>query len=198
MKIKTATFVKSCAEIGQCPNGELLEYAFIGRSNVGKSSLINNLTNIKGLAMTSSKPGKTLLINYFLINEEWNLVDLPGYGYAKVSKDTRKNIEIMIKNYIMQRKQLTNLFVLIDSRLEPQKIDLEFISWLGEIGVPFCIVFTKADKLTNNELKVNIENYKTKLLENWETLPPLFISSAETGLGKDEILDYIDHINASV
>lgn len=197
MKIKTATFVKSCADITQCPKEELLEYAFIGRSNVGKSSLINNLTNIKGLAMTSSKPGKTLLINYFLINEEWNLVDLPGYGYAKVSKDIRKNIEIMIKNYIMQREQLTNLFVLIDSRLEPQKIDLEFISWLGEMGIPFCIVFTKADKLTNNGLKVNIENYKTKLLENWETLPPIFISSAETGLGKDEILDYIEHINAS-
>ncbi|NCC99723.1 MAG: YihA family ribosome biogenesis GTP-binding protein [Bacteroidia bacterium] len=197
MKIKTATFVKSCAEIGQCPNGELHEYAFIGRSNVGKSSLINNLTNIKGLAMISSKPGKTLLINYFLVNEEWNLVDLPGYGYAKVNKDTRKNIEILIKNYIMQREQLINLFVLIDSRLEPQKIDLEFVSWLGKISIPFSIVFTKADKLTKNGLKLNIENYKTKLLENWETLPPIFISSAETGLGKDEILDYIEHINAS-
>jgi GTP-binding protein len=172
----------------------LPEYAFIGRSNVGKSSLINMLTKRNGLAKTSSTPGKTLLINHFLINSQWYLVDLPGYGYARISKDRRSGIKGIIKNYILSRTQLVNLFVLIDSRLEPQKIDLEFMEWLGISGVPFSIVFTKSDKQSNRRLMENLDVYKKKLLETWETLPPVFVTSAEKKTGREELLDYIDSI----
>ena len=198
MKIQSATFVTSSPNVGKCPNSHLPEYAFIGRSNVGKSSLINMLANTKGLAMTSSKPGKTLLINYFIINEAWHLVDLPGYGYAQTGKKKRDTLESMIKGYIAKREQLTNLFVLIDSRHEPQKNDLEFIEWLGEIGVPFSIVFTKADKLSKAACKRNIDLYKRRLLENWEELPPIFITSSENKIGREELLQYIEKVNLSL
>ena len=198
MIIKSATFVISNTNPAKCPDSTLPEYAFIGRSNVGKSSLINMLTGIKNLAMTSSKPGKTLLINHFLINEQWHLVDLPGYGYAKIGKDGRERLEAMIQSYISQRKQLINLFVLIDSRHEPQKIDLEFMEWLGKEGVPFSLIFTKIDKISKASIQLNINAYKEKLLETWEQLPPIFISSAEKGIGRDEILEYIDHINSTL
>ena len=156
------------------------------------------LTGIKNLAMTSSKPGKTLLINHFLINEQWHLVDLPGYGYAKIGKDGRERLEAMIQSYISQRKQLINLFVLIDSRHEPQKIDLEFMEWLGKEGVPFSLIFTKIDKISKASIQLNINAYKEKLLETWEQLPPIFISSAEKGIGRDEVLEYIDQINRAL
>lgn len=195
MLIKSATFVKSAPDLRSCPAGSLPEYAFIGRSNVGKSSLINMLTANKGLAMTSAKPGKTVLINYFLINEAWHLVDLPGYGYARLSGQQRELLAQRIRRYIDGREQLTNLFVLLDCRLEPQKIDLEFIEWLGEIGVPFSLVFTKADKISKGALKEHVETYKIRLLEQWESLPPIFLTSSETGQGRDELLDYIDQIN---
>ena len=198
MIIKSATFVISNTNPAKCPDSTLPEYAFIGRSNVGKSSLINMLTGIKNLAMTSSKPGKTLLINHFLINEQWHLVDLPGYGYAKIGKDGRERLEAMIQNYISQRKQLINLFVLIDSRHEPQKIDLEFMEWLGKESVPFSIIFTKIDKISKASIQLNINTYKEKLLETWEQLPPIFISSAEKGIGRDEVLEYIDQINRAL
>lgn len=198
MVIKSAEFVISNSQVSKCPTTGLPEYAFIGRSNVGKSSLINMLTGRKGLAMTSQKPGKTQLINHFLINEAWYLVDLPGYGYARLSKDGREKLKKMIEDYTLERKELICLFVLIDSRHEPQKIDLEFMEWLGEEGVPFALVFTKADKLSKGKLAVNIEAYKAKLQEQWEELPPLFITSSEEKLGKDELLDYIDGINASL
>lgn len=198
MVIKSAEFVISSSQVSKCPTTGLPEYAFIGRSNVGKSSLINMLTGRKGLAMTSQKPGKTQLINHFLINEAWYLVDLPGYGYARLSKDGREKLKKMIEDYTLERKELICLFVLIDSRHEPQKIDLEFMEWLGEEGVPFALVFTKADKLSKGKLAVNIEAYKAKLQEQWEELPPLFITSSEEKLGKDELLDYIDGINASL
>ena len=195
MLIKSATFVKSAPDLRSCPTGPLPEYAFIGRSNVGKSSLINMLTANKGLAMTSAKPGKTVLINFFLINEAWHLVVLPGYGYARLGQQQRELLTRRIRSYIDQREQLTNLFVLLDCRLEPQKIDLEFIEWLGEIGVPFSLVFTKADKISKGALKEHVETYKNRLLEQWESLPPIFLTSSETGQGRDELLDYIDQIN---
>jgi GTP-binding protein len=198
MVIQSATFVISNTDISKCPNSQLPEYAFIGRSNVGKSSLINMLTGIKNLAMTSSKPGKTLLINHFLINNQWHLVDLPGYGYARIGKQGRERLEEMIRVYITERVQLTNLFVLIDSRHEPQQIDIEFISWLGEESIPFSIVFTKSDKLSKSALQLNITNYQNKLQEMWEELPPIFITSSEKGLGRDEVLGYIAQINASL
>jgi GTP-binding protein len=198
MIIKTAEFVISNSTWEKCPSEKRVEYAFIGRSNVGKSSLINMLTNHKKLAKTSGKPGKTQLINHFLINSSWFLVDLPGYGYAKVSKTLRKGFSNLIKDYILRRPNLINLFVLIDSRLEPQKIDLEFIQWVGEKGVPFSIIFTKADKLGGGKLSQNIQIFKNKLSETWEELPQMFISSAESGQGKEEIISYIDEINKSL
>ena len=198
MKITSAEFVISNSRVDMCPKTGLPEYAFIGRSNVGKSSLINMLTNRSKLAMTSSTPGKTLLVNHFLINKEWYLVDLPGYGYAQRGKVMMEKIKKLIENYVLKREDMTCLFVLIDSRLEPQKIDLEFIEWLGENGIPFAIVFTKADKLSNGKLKMNIDNYLKKLEEQWEELPPHFISSAEKQTGRDEILDYIEKVNASL
>lgn len=195
MNIKSAEYVISNSVWNKCPAHDKPEYAFIGRSNVGKSSLINKLTQHKNLAKTSAKPGKTLLINHFFINKEWYLVDLPGYGYAKIGKESREKLEKMIKGYVLQRKELVNLFVLIDVRHEPQKIDMEFIEFLGVNGVPFSIVFTKADKLTSGELKKNLENYKKYLLEQWEELPPVFVTSSESGLGRDEVLDYIESLN---
>lgn len=198
MLIKSAEFIISNTDFQKCPQDGKPEYAFIGRSNVGKSSLINMLTNRKGLAMTSSTPGKTLLINHFLINNAWYLVDLPGYGYARRGKEGREKIRLLIEDYILGREEMTNLFVLIDSRHEPQQIDLEFMEWLGENGIPFAIVFTKADKLGSGRLNQNIINYKEKLLESWEELPPIFVTSSEKGEGRDELLDYIDKINKSL
>lgn len=198
MEIKSAQFIISNSDVRKCPQDSLPEYAFIGRSNVGKSSLINMLTNKKGLAMTSSTPGKTLLINHFLINEQWYLVDLPGYGYAQRGKKGREAIREIIEQYILERLQLTSLFVLIDSRHEPQKIDIEFMEWLGEEGVPFSIIFTKADKQSRSRLMENITLYKDKLLESWEELPPVFLTSSEKKQGREEVLDYIDSINESL
>ena len=195
MEIKSAEFIISSPAVNKCPAEQLPEYAFIGRSNVGKSSLINMLTSNRKLAMTSSKPGKTLLINHFLINKQWFLVDLPGYGYARIGKSGRERLEKMIRDYILHRENLTNLFVLIDSRLEPQQIDLDFLVFLGENGIPFSIVFTKTDKLSKSKLAQNIKTYHEKLFEQWEELPPLFVSSAETGLGREELLGYIEEIN---
>jgi GTP-binding protein len=198
MKIKTAIFEISNTDYAKCPAGNRPEYAFIGRSNVGKSSLINMLTNHKGLAKTSSTPGKTLLINHFLINGEWYIVDLPGYGYAQRSKDSRAQLKKIIEDYVLEREQMTNLFVLIDSRLKPQKIDLEFMEWLGENGVPFSIVFTKLDKLGKVAGTQAVAAYKRHLLQTWEELPPVFMTSSEDGRGRDEILNYIDQINQSL
>ena len=198
MVITSAEFVISNSRVNKCPTTGLPEYAFIGRSNVGKSSLINMLTGRKGLAMTSQKPGKTQLINHFLINKDWYLVDLPGYGYARLSRDGRDGLRKMIEDYILERTQLVCLFVLLDSRLEPQRIDLEFIEWLGEEGIPFALVFTKADKLSKGKLAANIAAYKERLLQQWEELPPLFITSSEARLGRDELLSYIDGINKSL
>ena len=198
MNIKSAEFIISNTDVRKCPEGTRPEYAFIGRSNVGKSSLINMLTERKGLAMTSSKPGKTLLINHFLINKEWYLVDLPGYGYAKRSKAAQEKIQKIISEYILRREALTCLFVLIDCRHEPQKIDLEFIEWLGENGVPFAIIFTKADKLGTTKLRENVQNYLKKLEEQWEELPPHFVTSSEKKLGRQEVLDYIESINQTL
>lgn len=195
MKIKTAEFVVSNSKVDQCPNSTLPEYAFIGRSNVGKSSLINMLTGRKSLAKTSAKPGKTQLINHFLINKNWHLVDLPGYGYAQVSKSTKKVFQKFITAYFENRKQMVCAFVLIDSRHKPQPIDMEFMQWMGENGIPFCIIFTKADKLKEKALHKNIENYKAEMLEIWEEMPEYFITSASAGIGKDEVLEYIDGIN---
>ena len=198
MKIHSAKFIISNTDVRKCPDDLLPEYAFIGRSNVGKSSLINMLTNQKKLAKTSGKPGKTQLINHFLINENWFLVDLPGYGYAKVSKDQRRTFQKFIKEYFNKRMQLACSFVLIDSRHEPQKIDLEFMEFLGENGIPFCVVFTKADKLTRTTLEKNIAHYKRVMLESWEEMPTYFITSATTDMGKDEILDFIQNVNLSL
>lgn len=198
MIIKSAEFVISNSDYRKCPQDGKKEYAFIGRSNVGKSSLINMLTNRKGLAMTSSTPGKTMLINHFLINEEWYLVDLPGYGYARRGKEGRDKLRKIIEDYILEREVMTNLFVLVDSRHEAQKIDLEFMEWLGENGIPFAIVFTKADKQGSGRLGLNVNAYKEKLLETWEELPPLFITSSEKRQGREELLDYIDNINTTV
>lgn len=195
MIIKDAQFVISNTDYGKCPQDGKPEYAFIGRSNVGKSSLINMLTNRKGLAMTSSKPGKTQLINHFIINGEWYLVDLPGYGYAQRGKEGREQIRKIIDSYILNRDELTCLFLLLDSRHEPQKIDLDFINWLGEEQVPFAIVFTKIDKMSKGKLKDNTRAYLDKLKETWEELPPVFYTSSEHRLGGDDILDYIDGIN---
>lgn len=197
MEIKSAEFVISNTDYRKCPEGDLNEYAFIGRSNVGKSSLINMLTGRKKLALTSATPGKTLLINHFLINQSWYLVDLPGYGYAQRSKKVHDEIQRIIQSYILNRSQMACLFLLVDSRLEPQKIDLEFLEWLGENGIPFAIIFTKADKLGHGKVKTNVRNYLQKLEEQWETLPPYFISSSEDRTGRDEILNYIDEINKS-
>jgi len=198
MEIKSAEFVISNTDYKLCPQNGLPEYAFIGRSNVGKSSLINMLCNRKGLAMTSSKPGKTLLINHFVINNNWHLVDLPGYGYATAGKSMREKLKTIIESYILYREELTSLFVLVDVRHEPQKIDIEFMDWLGENGVPFSVVFTKTDKLSNSRLKENIEKYKAELLKTWEHLPPVFVTSSESRAGRDELLDYIDGINKSL
>lgn len=198
MEIKSAEFTISSSRADMCPKSDIPEYAFIGRSNVGKSSLINMLTKKPKLAMTSSTPGKTLLINHFLINKEWYLVDLPGYGFALRGKKMMEKIKNLIEYYVLEREQLTCLFVLIDSRHEPQKIDLEFIEWLGENGVPFAIIFTKADKQTVGKTRQNVNNYLNKLKEQWEELPPYFISSSENGTGRQEILDYIDGINKSL
>ncbi|WP_313380566.1 ribosome biogenesis GTP-binding protein YihA/YsxC [Proteiniphilum saccharofermentans] len=197
MIIKSAEFVISNSDYRKCPQDGKPEYAFIGRSNVGKSSLINMLTNRKGLAMTSSTPGKTMLINHFLINGEWYLVDLPGYGYARRGKEGRDKLRKIIEDYVLEREAMTNLFVLIDSRHEPQKIDLEFMEWLGENDVPFAIVFTKADKLGSGRLQLNIDAYKEKLLETWEELPPVFVTSSEKGQGREELLSYIEQINSA-
>ncbi len=198
MEVKSASFVISNSHVDRCPQHDRPEYAFIGRSNVGKSSLINMLTGHKGLAMTSATPGKTLLINHFLINGDWYLADLPGYGYARRSRCQQDEITRIINEYILHRRQLTSLFVLIDSRLEPQKIDLEFITWLGENEVPFGIVFTKADKLGRGRLTDNVKRFLDTLLEQWEELPPHFITSSLDRTGRDELLDYIDSINREV
>lgn len=195
MEITSAEFVISNSRADMCPKGNLPEYAFIGRSNVGKSSLINMLTKNPKLAMTSSTPGKTLLINHFLINKEWYLVDLPGYGYAQRGKKMMEKIQKLIEYYVLEREQMTCLFVLVDSRLEPQKIDLEFIQWLGENGIPFAIIFTKADKQSAGKTKMNVTHYLDRLKEEWEELPPYFISSSENRTGRKEILDYIDSVN---
>ena len=207
--VKSATYVISNPDVSSCPQSNLPEYAFIGRSNVGKSSLINMLCHNPKLAKTSQKPGKTLLINHFLVetitnhqspitNAKWHLVDLPGYGYAQAGQKQREALKRMIERYCLLREQLVCLFVLIDCRHEPQKIDLEFITWLGENGVPFAIVFTKGDKLGRVRLKENVEAYKTRLLEEWEELPPVFVTSSETGLGGEELLAYIEEINANL
>ncbi|GHT15856.1 putative GTP-binding protein EngB [Bacteroidia bacterium] len=198
MNIKKAEFVISNTDPEKCPPDGRPEYAFIGRSNVGKSSLINMLTGKKGLAMTSSTPGKTQLINHFLINDEWYLVDLPGYGYAQRGKKGREKIQGIIDAYLDEREELTCLFVLLDCRLEPQAIDLEFINRLGESGIPFVLIFTKIDKISQSKLNGNMEIYKVKLLETWEELPPIFYTSSEHKKGKEEVLDYIDTINQSL
>lgn len=198
MIIQSAEFIISNTDYRLCPNDGKREYAFIGRSNVGKSSLINMLTNRKGLALTSSTPGKTMLINHFLINGEWYLVDLPGYGYARRGKEGRDKLRVIIEDYILEREAMANLFVLIDSRHEPQKIDLEFMEWLGENAVPFAIVFTKGDKLGGGRLQLNVKTYKEKLLDTWEELPPIFVTSAEKGMGREELLDYIQGINITL
>ena len=195
MVIKTAVFVKSSGKWQECPEANLPEYAFIGRSNVGKSSLINAMMNHKDLAKTSGTPGKTQLINHFLINENWYLTDLPGYGYARVSKVMRRDFEKINTNYILNRKNLVNLFVLVDYRHSPQQIDLEFIEWCGESGVPFSIIFTKADKLKPNTLKENVEKYKNELLKTWEELPEMYVTSAEKKTGGSEILKFISETN---
>ncbi len=197
MNITSAKFISSFAEISKLPNTRLPEMAFIGRSNVGKSSLINMLTGQAKLAKTSATPGKTQTINHFLIDEYWYLVDLPGYGYAKVSKTLREKWEGMISSYMLKREPLCNVFVLIDCRLPPQKIDIEFVNWLGENGLPLSIVFTKADKLKPSELKRNTAAFLDELLTVWETLPPYFITSAEKKTGKDEVLTYIQDILAN-
>ncbi|MBP5374925.1 MAG: YihA family ribosome biogenesis GTP-binding protein [Bacteroidaceae bacterium] len=198
MKITSATYIGSKPTHTQCPTDGLPEYAFIGRSNVGKSSLINALTSRKNLALTSSTPGKTMCINHFLINEQWYIVDLPGYGYAQRGKAAMEKLKTMISSYILEREQLTCLFVLIDIRHDPQKVDLAFLHFLGSNGVPFAIVFTKADKLSPSKVKPAANKYLDVLREEWEDLPPYFITSATNKLGKDELLDYIDNINKSI
>lgn len=199
MEIKDARYLISSPRVEQCPDTSVPEYAFIGRSNVGKSSLINMITRRKALAKTSQKPGKTLLINHFEVNNgEFYIVDLPGYGYAARGKEQREGFKSMIEQYILHRRQMALLFVLIDIRHDPQKIDLEFMDWLGENGVPFAIVFTKADKLGPNAGAAKVENYKKILLKSWEELPPVFVTSSEKGDGRDSILDYIEEINKNI
>jgi GTP-binding protein len=196
MRIKTARFIISNSEVEKCPQSPLPEYAFIGRSNVGKSSLINSLCNQKSLAKTSSRPGKTQLINHFLINENWHLVDLPGYGYARVSKAKKKVFQSFITNYFRERKQLISAFVLIDIRHQPQEIDLKFIEWLGNNEIPFALVFTKADKLKPQAATKNLEQYKEEMLATlWESLPPIFVTSSLKATGGDALLAYIDELN---
>ena len=194
MKIKSVSFVVSNTDHKKCPEDGLPEFAFIGRSNVGKSSLINLLTGNKKLAKTSSTPGKTQLINHFVINDQWYLVDLPGYGYAKVSKSARSNWEKFIADYLTNRKSLMNIFILLDSRLEPQKIDLEFINWCGEKQLPFVLVFTKIDKLSSSALQRNTSKFKKEMLKTWEEMPPVFTTSSISGFGHEPILNYIDQI----
>lgn len=199
VEIRKAEFFISSARADQCPADTTIpEYAFIGRSNVGKSSLINMLTRRKGLAMTSATPGKTLLVNHYMINDEWFLVDLPGYGYAKRGKREMEKLRNLISHYVCERQQLTCLFVLIDSRLKPQKIDLEFIEWLGEEGVPFAIIFTKADKNKQGDLHRNVTTFLNTLRETWEELPQHFVTSSERGTGRDELLSYIEQINQQI
>ena len=198
MQINKAEFLMSNTRFDKLPKGNLPEYAFIGRSNVGKSSLINMLVQRRGLAKTSSVPGKTVAINHFVVNDAWYLVDLPGYGYAQHSKKIREQWRIMINNYILRRRNLVTTFVLVDSRIEPQNNDLGFMEWMGENRVPFCVVFTKTDKVSKAELERNVEAFKTRLLEEWEDLPPMFITSSETGRGRDEILDYIEAQNTEM
>ncbi len=198
MEIKKAEFVVSSPDVSLCPNTTKAEYAFIGRSNVGKSSLINMLTMNQKLAKTSALPGKTMLINHFLINDDWYLVDLPGYGYARRSKADQLKLRKMIEGYVLEREQLVNLFLLIDSRHDPQKIDLEFVEWLGENGVPFSLVFTKADKISKGKVATNVHTFLDELSEQWEELPPHFITSSETRQGRDEVLGYIARINKSL
>ncbi|NJY61718.1 YihA family ribosome biogenesis GTP-binding protein [Salinimicrobium sp. CDJ15-81-2] len=195
MKIKSAEFVISNSDVSKCPETKLPEYAFIGRSNVGKSSLINSLTNRKDLAKTSGRPGKTQLINHFLINQSWYLVDLPGYGYARVSKKEKKTFQKFITNYFEKREQMLCAFVLIDSRHKPQPIDMEFMTWMGEHQIPFCIIFTKADKLKPKALERHIEEYKAEMLETWVEMPQYFVTSSASGFGKEEVLDFIQSIN---
>jgi GTP-binding protein len=198
MDIKNAEFIISNTDYLKCPVGKLPEYAFIGRSNVGKSSLINMLCNRKDLAMTSSKPGKTLLINHFLINKNWYLVDLPGYGYATAGKKMREQLKTIIESYLLYREQLTSVFLLIDCRHEPQQIDIDFMNWLGENGIPFSIVFTKSDKLSHSQLQDNLKKYQQELLETWESLPQIFVTSSEKFKGKEDILNYIAEINKTL
>ena len=198
MIIKEATFVVSNSDYRLCPTDGKPEFAFIGRSNVGKSSLINMLTGNKKLAKTSGTPGKTQLINHFEINKEWYLVDLPGYGFAKASKQARIKWEIFISEYLINRDSLMNVFVLIDSRLEPQQIDLEFMNWCGQKQIPFCIVFTKIDKISSSVLGKNLAKYKKEMLKSWDEIPPVYSSSSESSFGKEKILNYIDLINVSL
>jgi GTP-binding protein len=198
MDIKSAEFVMSNSDVAKCPKALLPEYAFIGRSNVGKSSLINMLTNRKSLAKTSGTPGKTQLINHFLINKNWHLVDLPGYGYARVSKSSKKTFQKFITQYFGLREQMVSAFVLVDIRHNPQPIDLEFMQWLGENGVPFSIIFTKADKLKPQVIENHVVSYKTVLLETWEAMPNYFITSATNETGKDDVLNYIDNLNRNM
>lgn len=195
MIIKDARFLSANTRIDKLPKDNMPEYAFIGRSNVGKSSLINALVQRKGLAKTSSTPGKTIAINHFVVNGQWYLVDLPGYGYAQRSKKAREEWRVMLANYISRRRNLIYTFVLIDSRIEPQNSDIGFMEWLGENRIPFCIVFTKADKLSKAELDRNVEAYKQRLLQDWEELPPLFVTSSETKQGREEVLDFIEKQN---
>lgn len=198
MHIKSAEFMMSNSDVAKCPKDRLPEYAFIGRSNVGKSSLINMLMLRKNLAKTSGRPGKTQLINHFLVNKNWYLVDLPGYGYARVSKSSKKTFQKFITNYFEKREQMVLAFVLIDSRHEPQPIDMEFMEWMGETGIPFNIIFTKADKMKPKALERNIKVYSEKMLETWEEMPPYFITSATDSTGRDEVLNFIDELNSSV
>ncbi len=197
MKINKAQFVISNTDINLCPKDGLPEYAFIGRSNVGKSSLINMITGRNKLAKTSGRPGKTQLINHFIINDEWYLVDLPGYGYAKASKTSRAKWEKFISEYLTKRKELLNVFVLLDSRLEPQQIDMEFMNWCGEKQIPFSMVFTKIDKLSSTSLQKNLAKYKKEMLKYWEELPPVFTTSATSKFGQEKLLNYIENINTS-
>ncbi|WP_242131476.1 ribosome biogenesis GTP-binding protein YihA/YsxC [Aestuariivivens marinum] len=198
MHIKSAEFVMSNSNVAKCPKSMLPEYAFIGRSNVGKSSLINMLTGRKSLAKTSGRPGKTQLINHFIINKNWHLVDLPGYGYARVSKSAKKTFQKFITQYFALREQLVTAFVLVDIRHKPQPIDLEFMQWLGENGIPFSIIFTKADKLKSNAITRHVEDYKAVLLETWETIPNYFITSSSKSMGKEDVLNYIDELNGNM
>ncbi len=198
MIITDAHFITSNSKIDKLPKDNMPEYAFIGRSNVGKSSLINTLVQRRGLAKTSATPGKTIAINHFVVNHSWYLVDLPGYGYAQRSKKSREEWRVMLANYIKRRRNLVCTFVLVDSRIEPQNSDIGFMEWLGESQVPFCIVFTKADKLGKAELEKNVEAYKKRLLEDWEELPQIFITSSESKLGREEILDFIEEQNKEI